>query len=355
MACYICVLFFPLYIGQVNAFYQDILAQPQALRDLVEYYRGHSDLLNRPDSLADTAPILTGMGASFHAAWIAALHFQRRGVFALAQEATDLVRAPALFRRFTPLIYVSQSGASAEVMPLVAIKGNEAVIAITNESTSSLGQAAEFMLPLVAGAEEYVATKTYVNSLAVLWMLVRAWCRCADGSEAETLGHIADRCESLLKDAETISARWLETFQGIEHIVFLGAGQHAATARQAAMMLAEWAKVPALSFSAGALRHGFIESVEEGTGIVLFVTPDAGYAATLALAEEVRAYGARVLLVSNGETYGLGDTRTENEAVDEFLAPILDVLPAQLFAEALARAKGIPEGFRYIGKVVSKL
>ena len=44
-----------------------------------------------------------------------------------------------------------------------------------------------------------------------------------------------------------------------ERLVFAGHGPHVSTARQAAMMLAERARVAAIGMGVGALRHGPIE------------------------------------------------------------------------------------------------
>lgn len=37
---------------------------------------------------------------------------------------------------------------------------------------------------------------------------------------------------------------------------------------------------------------------------------------------------------------------------DEYLSPLLDILPAQLYADALAKQQGIEPGFRHLTKVV---
>jgi hypothetical protein len=43
------------------------------------------------------------------------------------------------------------------------------------------------------------------------------------------------------------------------------------------------------------------------------------------------------------------------ELQNEFLTPMLDVIPAQLYAEALAAELGVPPGFRYLSKVVKQV
>jgi len=73
------------------------------------------------------------------------------------------------------------------------------------------------------------------------------------------------------------------------------------------------------------------------------------------LASELVGYGARVLIVEHGHTRSLDEAPTAAFEIDEFLAPLLDVIPAQIFADALARKLGVGPGFRYIGKVVTQL
>ncbi len=137
-------------------------------------------------------------------------------------------------------------------------------------------------------------------------------------------------------------------------IVFVGHGPHAATARQAAMIMAERARVAAIGTGAGAFRHGRVEITQPGVGVVIFAAPGRTSDSAQALAAELHGYGARTLLVENGRTRG-PDEPAAPAIVDELLSPLLDIIPAQLFADALANRLGIAPEFRYISKVTTQL
>ena len=73
------------------------------------------------------------------------------------------------------------------------------------------------------------------------------------------------------------------------------------------------------------------------------------------LAQELERYGASVLLVEHGHTRRPADLAPSDHAVEMDLAPIVDIVPVQIFVEALARARGPAPGFRHIEKVVTRL
>jgi glucosamine--fructose-6-phosphate aminotransferase (isomerizing) len=246
------------------------------------------------------------------------------------------------------LVYVSQSGSSGEIEPLFAnLPSNTATIGITNNPQSLLGQRAGTVLPLCAGEEYTVATKTFLNTLALLNLL--------SGVEIDTLRQVREQIAALLASSEATSALWLETLADAQNLYFLGHGLHAVTARHCAMMFGEWAKRPVAHASIGAFRHGYIEAVEPRMGVVIFAPPGIGQSSALALAGELAGYGAAVLVVENGHTRRFNDSPRGDALGDEYLSPMLDVIPAQLCSEALARLAGFPLGFRYINKVVTKL
>jgi glucosamine--fructose-6-phosphate aminotransferase (isomerizing) len=225
--------------------------------------------------------------------------------------------------------------------------------ALTNDEHSPLARRAHVLLPLLAGTEHTVATKTYVNSLALLWLLARHWSRALDTKAFDALKTVHDHMQTLLAQSSALVARWSERLGQAQAFVFIGTGLHAVTASQSAMMVMEWLKIPALSASVGAFRHGPIEIVQPGLGIVLFTAPGSSYPSTYRLAQELQSYGASVLLVEHGRTWLPDEPAPETLGLDENLTPLVDVLPVQLFIEALACERGIVPGFRHIEKIVS--
>ena len=336
-----------------HTFQAEILDQPAALQRVIDTYTGPAGR-ERWARLPERGgrPVLVGMGASYHSALLGAHFLERRGITAVAREAADLLYEDGpVLAQATALLYISQSGASGEVAPLLErLPAGTPVIALTNDEHSLLARRADTMLPLLAGDEQTVATKTYLNTLALLWLLAARWSgddQVADNGLVAAHEHIT----ALLAQGAKLARRWAERLRPAKTLAFLGTGPQAVTARQCAMMAMEWLKVPALSASVGAFRHGPLEIVEPGLGAVLFAAPGPAYASTLRLAEELDGYGATVVVVENGQTRGLDDP-AEREGVNDELAPLVDVVPVQLFIEALARERGLVGAFRRISKVV---
>jgi glucosamine--fructose-6-phosphate aminotransferase (isomerizing) len=334
----------------------EVLDQPAALRRLADFYASDAGraVLDRLPS-AHT-PAITGMGASYHCALVASQRLQQGGLPALALESIDLVQGQdGLLDQVAPLVYISQSGASAEVPALLdRLASHPALIAVTNDPESPLARAAPVVMPLLAGRERTVATKTYLNSLATLWVLTECWLR-KTRPRVDPLRECAARIDAILAQADSVASDWLDQLSPATMVVFAGHGPHGATARQAAMMQMEWVKRPALGGSVGALRHGPIEIAQPGLAVVLFAAPGPRYASTRRLAEELHSYGAQVLLVEQGWACRLDQPRRAGPALDEFLAPLVDIIPVQLYVEAHARRLGLQPGFRHIGKIITAL
>lgn len=186
-------------------------------------------------------------------------------------------------------------------------------------------------------------------------MLARRVAGSWDGSETGKLEDIAATAETIFTAAAAIRERFLAFYDPAFPLLFLGHGPHAATARQAAMGMSEWAKVPALHAGLGAFRHGFIESIRPGLRVIIFAPPGVTQPSAHSLAAELNEYGAKVLLIENGQIRDLDGTKTPEPGVDEFLSPILDILPVQIAADWLVQTSDMEPGFRYISKVVRQL
>ncbi|HQV27795.1 MAG TPA: SIS domain-containing protein, partial [Thermoflexales bacterium] len=120
----------------------ELYQQPQALRDMIGHYRVGGGAALRALGPRPALPIFTGLGASYHAAWIAALHLQHLGFPALSMETSDLVNyAPGLLQDRSTVVCISQSGASGEVAELAErLPSIARLIAITNHPASELGR-----------------------------------------------------------------------------------------------------------------------------------------------------------------------------------------------------------------------
>src|ERR1051325_5883782 len=103
-----------------SQFFDEMAGQPEALRRLAAYYEG-PDGGARLASLPPTPPsLLLGMGASHHSGLFAAHELRQHGLGVPALEATEAlyVETEAL-KQARQVVYVSQSGASGEVLPLL--------------------------------------------------------------------------------------------------------------------------------------------------------------------------------------------------------------------------------------------
>jgi glucosamine--fructose-6-phosphate aminotransferase (isomerizing) len=271
--------------------------------------------------------------------------------------------APSLFTRYRAtlrldkalVVGVSQSGQSPDVVAVVAEGRRQGALtlALTNAPASPLARAAEFTLGLHAGEERAVAaTKTYTAELLALAALSAAL-RPGEDALAE-LWQVPDAVAAALElesQVEPIARR----HASLDQCVVLGRGFHYTTAQEWALKLKELAYVFADPYSAADFQHGPIAIVEPGFPVLAVAPLGAVHADVLALLRRLRDdYDAKLLVLSDSaEALALGEAGLRLPGgVPEWLLPIVSILPAQLYAWHLTRARGIdPDAPRHIRKV----
>ena len=136
----------------------------------------------------------------------------------------------------------------------------------------------------------------------------------------------------------------------IDRLFVIGRGTGLAIAMEAALKLKETCGIQAEAFSGAEVRHGPIALVEEGYPVLVFAPRGPAQAGLLALADDLRAHGARVLLVAPAGTPRADLTLTTTESED--LDPIAAIQSFYPMVEALARARGLdPDAPRHLAKV----
>ncbi len=242
------------------------------------------------------------------------------------------------------VIALSQSGRTPDVVTYVeqARARGAMTIAITNEPTSALAEAAELVIPLYAGAEQAVAaTKTYMNQLAALALLAAA----VGGRESEMVdglrraaGSIASSVDELARTVAPVAVS--SSFVG--RMFVIGRGVEFATARETALKLTETCRVAAEPLTTTDLAHGPIAAVDGLFPVWAIASRDPTLETVIEASGRVREMGA--MLIATGNAARDLDARTTivvPEPPFPLLSPLLSVVPGQLFAAALARAKGL--------------
>jgi glucosamine--fructose-6-phosphate aminotransferase (isomerizing) len=255
-------------------------------------------------------------------------------------------------------VLISQSGESIETRRLATecLSGRTFAV-LTNDAESTMARHGSLVLPMCAGYETAISTKTYVNSLGLLTLMARSLEGEAALAEAlEELRNVADHMASL--DLDVIVERAVEFLGLVEALQFVARGPAMVAARQAALTYMEGAKVPCSALTGGAFRHGPMELARTGHCVVFFLPRGPTFDITLGLARECAEKGSRVLIMTDADLSGATDAQLHAitlPSVGEALFSLLVAAPQALLLHALAAARGFVAGvFDYGGKVTTR-
>jgi glucosamine--fructose-6-phosphate aminotransferase (isomerizing) len=134
----------------------------------------------------------------------------------------------------------------------------------------------------------------------------------------------------------------------------VGRGAEFATAREIALKLLETCRIAAEPITATDLAHGPVAALDPLFPVWLIASADKTLPAVLEAAARAREAGATIVASgSKAEAITGADYVLVTPApAAPLLAPILSVVPGQLFAWAVARAKGLdPDHPRGLTKV----
>ena len=299
--------------------------------------------------------VIAARGTSDHAAVYAQYVLGSRNGLVVAPATPSLssiYRTPPRFDRAL-VLGISQSGRSPDVVAVLADARRQGArtIAVTNDPASELARAADSMIDLGAGPELAVAaTKTYVAAVAAIAMVSAAL---SGGSAFDELAALPSVMRDVLSPPiEQAVERAAQALAGEDACVVLARGYQYATAREWALKLKEMTGLLADPYSGADFQHGPIALVEPGFPVLAVATTGPALDGEVELLGRLRDRGARLTLLSDADTVlGLGDG-IRLPSTPEWLAPLVAILPAQLFAYHLALAKGLdPDAPRNLTKV----
>ncbi|MCX2860598.1 SIS domain-containing protein [Paucibacter sp. PLA-PC-4] len=297
-----------------------------------------------------TSLLTVARGSSDHAAhYMAYLMMARLGrlVTSLPMSLITLYQSKIECKGLVSLAF-SQSGQSPDLVAPTKFfsAGGARTVAFVNAEGSPLAAAAQHVFGLHAGPEQSVAaTKSYIAQLVAGARVVAAWQGDEDLSAAlQTLPQALEKAAALRWDVA------VEALKEADKLFVIGRGTGLAIAMEAALKFKETCGIQAEAFSGAEVKHGPMALVEEGYPLLVFAPRGPAQAGLIALSEEMRGRGARVLLAAPAGTPGaeLELACTGNEDLD----PIAAVQSFYPMVEALARARGLnPDQPRHLAKV----
>ncbi len=299
--------------------------------------------------LSPRAVVTCARGSSDHAATFAKYLIETRlGILtaSAAPSISSLYEAkPDLAG--TVLLAISQSGASPDLLAAVANAkaAGALIIALVNAESSPLAQAADCAIPLCAGLEHSVAaTKSYIASLAAIIHLVAAWA--SDRPMLEALGMAPDQLESAWKLDWSAA---LEPLRPASDLYVVARGLGLGSAQEAALKLKETCGIHAEALSAAELRHGPMALVKSGFAVLIFAQSDETRGGVEALATELGARGAQIMLAGAVAAKSL---ILATERAPPAIEPMLIIQSFYRLVNALALARGYdPDNPPHLRKV----
>ena len=255
----------------------------------------------------------------------------------------------------TLCIFITQSGETADTLAALKLckeKGAK-TLATTNVIGSSITREADYSIYTHAGPEIAVAsTKAYTSQITLLVLLAMYFAQILGAMEKQELENIIkemlvlpNKIEEVLKTSEQMQEIAKQMYKE-KDVFYLGRGIDYATAQEASLKVKEISYIHSESYAAGELKHGTIALIEKGINVIGIMTDPNLVKKTVSNIEEIITRGAITTVVINENIAQMLDTSIFTNVVkvpetEEWLSPIITVVPLQLLAYYISKEKGL--------------
>jgi glucosamine--fructose-6-phosphate aminotransferase (isomerizing) len=269
------------------------------------------------------------MGSSYFAAIV----LRYLGVRIFPELAAEYFYYIQKIRQFENAVLISQSGQTTDVIN--CSRCFREFVAIVNQVDSSLaGQPnLKSIVCIYAGDERYSSTKTFVNTLIVLYL--------GHGFDVKPAVDLMERkFTELVYAGESIGSQIEASIKKkkLKCLNIIGNGPNVGTACQAALTLSESTKLPFVGMSATQYEHGYKETAENALVIVINPSKSLLFARTRKLIKILSNAGTQVFEISETE-------------LDEMYSPFTSIIPFYFMARYLADRLGISMPFSVGNKI----
>ena len=297
-------------------------------------------------------------GTSFHAAYAFSIAMARIGIDVRTIVSSEYAQFVKLVDRGDIVIAVSQSGETIDTIRAARefARRGARVVAVVNVVGSTLDRESDESLYIRAGPEIGVAaTKTFTSQVALLSALAKASAELVGEELDVELGRLPEAAREAIESTEGLARELAQRLARAGNIYYIGRGLGVPLAMEGALKMKEVAYVHAEAYPAGESKHGPIALVEEGFPVVVVLPDESVLDKVEGNVEEMRARGARVILVAGRGTRQLRANHVlETPKLDPMSNVVLQVIPLQLLAYYTAVERGLdPDKPRNLAKTVT--
>ena len=128
-----------------------------------------------------------------------------------------------------------------------------------------------------------------------------------------------------------------------DSLLYIGRGLDYALSMEASLKLKEISYIHSESYAAGELKHGTISLITKDMPVIAVATQSALYEKTVSNIKEVKARGAKVIMIcqdGNDVPKDIADYVLKIPTFEEILLPMLVCVPLQLIAYYTSVQKG---------------
>ncbi|WP_149084577.1 glutamine--fructose-6-phosphate transaminase (isomerizing) [Microbacterium sp. 1S1] len=342
---------------------KEVAEQPEAVANTIRgRIRDGQVVIPELDGLDDlfvgiNRVIITACGTASYAALVGKYAIEQWARVAVDVELAHEFRyRDPVIGADTLVVSISQSGETMDTLMAVkyARERGARTLSVCNTQGATIPRESDAVVYTHAGPEVAVAsTKAFSAQITALLLLGLHMGRVrgvvADASTGvEELSALPEKVAKVLESEHehvTQLAGWMADTRSV---LFLGRHVGYPIALEGALKLKEISYIHAEGFAAGELKHGPIALIEPGQPVFVLV-PSPRHSAlvhskVVSNIQEIRARGARVIVVAeegDAAVLPFADEVIHIPLAGPMFEPLLAVVPLQIFAMALATAKGL--------------
>lgn len=335
--------------GYEHYMLKEIHEQPEVIKNTLGEYLNEdlNKLIKTIPSLKNYTNIdIVACGSAYHTGLIGKSLIENYAEIPVNVEVASEYRYKKMLNKDKKLvILISQSGETADTLACLRLakENNVDTLSVVNVMNSTIDRESNLVLYTKAGPEIAVATtKAYSAQVAMLSLIALNLANeNIDINTKKEILHDIKELPNLME--QVINQNYKQIAESIykqESMFFIGRLVDYALAMEGSLKIKEISYIHSEAYAAGELKHGTISLIEEGTPVVGIITDNSIKEKTISNIKEVKARGAKTIVITNDDIDNdLFDYNIKIPKINDFLQPLLTVLPLQMIAYETAKLR----------------